>query len=241
MLKIFIGYEPHETVAFHTLVQSILEHSSEPVEIVPLSLKQLQNVHLSQRERDPRQSNDFTYIRFLVPYLCGYQGKALFMDCDMMFREDPVNLFKHFDGKYAVHVVKHDYEPRDEIKYLGTRQYAYPRKNWSSVVLWNCEHPSNREINPHMIDNAEPAYLHRFQWLKDDEIGSLPVKWNWLVGEYDVTDDVTLNDVGNVHWTVGGPYFYEFRDADFASEWRDMLLKVNHCTQMADLENKEAS
>ena len=233
-MKIFIGYEPHETVAFHTLVQSIMEHANEPVEIHPLSLKQLRGIH--QRKRDPRQSNDFTYIRFLVPYLCGYAGQALFMDCDMIFREDPRNLFSHFDGKYAVHVVKHDYEPRDDIKYLGTRQYSYPRKNWSSVVLWNCEHPSNRCIKPHLVDTASPSMLHRFEWLKDSEIGELPVKWNWLVGEYDEPPE----DVGIVHWTVGGPYFDEYTDADFADEWEALLKQVLHCTQNSDLQKDVA-
>jgi len=233
MLKIFIGYEPNEIVAFHTLVQSILEHASEPVSIIPLALKSLRTIH--KRERDPRQSNDFTYTRFLVPHLCNFQGKALFMDCDMMFREDPVNLFKHADGKYAVQVVKHSYEPRDDVKYLGNRQYAYPRKNWSSVILWNCEHPSNQTLKPYMIDQAQPKVLHRFMWLKDEEIGSLPVKWNWLVGEYDITDDVTRGDIGNVHWTCGGPYFNEFKDADYADEWNKMLEKVNYCTQVEDM------
>ena len=234
MMKIFIGYEPHETIAFHTLVQSILEHASEPVSIIPLSLQMLRGIHM--RIRDPRQSNDFTYTRFLVPYLCGYEGRALFMDCDMIFREDPKNLFDEGDSRYALHVVKHSYEPRDDVKYLGTRQYSYPRKNWSSVVLWNCEHPANRAIKPHIVDSVEPKYLHRFEWLKDDEIGALDVKWNWLVGEYDDPPE----DVGIVHWTVGGPYFTEFKGVDFADDWKGLKKSMNHCTQMKDLKTKKA-
>lgn len=229
-LKIFIGYEPHETIAWHTLTQSIIEQTSQPVSIIPLGLQQMAPIH--HRPRDPRQSNDFTYTRFLVPYLCGFQGKALFVDCDMMFRADPAELFT-CDERYAVNVVKHSYEPRDEIKYLGTRQYAYPRKNWSSVMLWNCSHPENRVLTPHLIDNADPKYLHRFQWLKDNEIGEIDVLWNWLVGEYEQPPE----DVKNVHWTVGGPYFQEYRDVDFAEEWRALKKRTVHVTQLEDLES----
>lgn len=229
-LRIFIGYEPHETVAFHTLVQSILEHAKRPVSIIPLGLQQMSPLH--HRARDPRQSNDFTYIRYLVPYLCGFQGKAMFMDCDMMFRADPAELFK-CDEKYAVNVVKHSYEPRDEVKYLGTRQYAYPRKNWSSVMVFNCGHAACRALTPHKIDTADARYLHRFEWLDDREIGDLDVKWNWLVGEYDDPPE----DVKNVHWTVGGPYFSEYRNVDFSDEWREMRKKVLHCTQLEDFES----
>lgn len=233
--KIFIGYEPNEIVAFHTLVQSILEHAVEPVEIIPLGLQQLRGIH--HRKRDPKQSNDFTYIRYLVPYLCGYQGKALFMDCDMLFRVDPTQLRQLTDEKYAVSVVQHNYEPRDDIKYLGTRQYAYPRKNWSSFMVFNCAHPDCRKLTPYLVDTVEARYLHRFEWTDDREIGSLDVRWNWLVGEYDDPPE----DVFNVHWTVGGPYFHEYHGCDFTKDWEDMRTRMNHCTQLEVETSKEST
>ena len=149
----------------------------------------------------------------------------------MLLRTDVAELFQfaQLDPSKAVHVVKHDYEPRDGIKYLNTVQYRYPRKNWSSVVLWNCGHPSNLKLTPDFVSQSTGLELHRFQWLKDDEIGALDVRWNWLVGDYDQPPP----DVKNVHWTVGGPYFNEYKDADFSDEWYAENEKMNYCMQRA--------
>jgi hypothetical protein len=164
-----------------------------------------------------------------VPYLSGFNGFAAFFDCDMLLRTDVAKLFELAakDPSKAVHVVQHDYEPRDDVKYLNTVQYRYPRKNWSSVVLWNCGHPANLAVTPDFVNTATPMELHRFQWLKDDEIGSLDVRWNWLVGEY--ADPPA--DVHNVHWTVGGPYFHEYKNADFAQEWFAEHERMDFCLQ----------
>ena len=231
VLKIFVGYDAVESVAWHTMVHSILSRSSSPVSIVPINLANLRGIY--RRPRDPKQSNEFSFSRFLVPYLCGYQGYAAFFDCDMMLRTDVTQLFDEadLDPMKAVHVVKHDYEPKDDVKYLNTVQYKYPRKNWSSVVVWNCGHPSNRKVTPDFVNTASAMDLHRFTWLKDDEIGGLDVRWNWLVGEY---ADPPKN-VHNVHWTVGGPYFDEFRDADFAKEWFEERDRMGFCLQRSEV------
>ncbi len=231
VLKIFVGYDAVESVAWHTMVHSILSRSSSPVSIVPINLANLRGIY--RRPRDPKQSNEFSFSRFLVPYLCGYQGYAAFFDCDMMLRTDVTQLFDEadLDPMKAVHVVKHDYEPKDDVKYLNTVQYKYPRKNWSSVVVWNCGHPSNRKVTPDFVNTASAMDLHRFTWLKDDEIGALDVRWNWLVGEY---ADPPKN-VHNVHWTVGGPYFDEFRDADFAQEWFEERDRMGFCLQRSEV------
>ena len=231
VLKIFVGYDAVESVAWHTMVHSILSRSSSPVSIVPINLANLKGIY--RRPRDPKQSNEFSFSRFLVPYLCGYQGYAAFFDCDMMLRTDVTQLFDEadLDPMKAVHVVKHDYEPKDDVKYLNTVQYKYPRKNWSSVVVWNCGHPSNRTVTPDFVNTASPMELHRFAWLQDDEIGSLDVRWNWLVGEY---ADPPKN-VHNVHWTVGGPYFDEFREADFAQEWFEERDRMGFCLQRSEV------
>jgi lipopolysaccharide biosynthesis glycosyltransferase len=227
LLRVFIGYDPVESVAWHTMAHSIFSRSSQPVALIPVNLENLKSIY--QRERDPKQSNEFSYTRFLVPYLSNFEGYAVFFDCDMMLRTDILELFdiafKH--PEKAVHVVQHDYQPRDDIKYLNNVQYKYPRKNWSSVVLWNCAHPANKVVTPAMVNTASAMDLHRFTWLKDEEIGSLNVRWNWLVGEYDEPP----TDVKNVHWTIGGPYFEEYKDADFAEEWFNEKEKMSNCLQ----------
>jgi hypothetical protein len=227
VIKVFIGFDKVESVAWHTMAHSILRQASRPVAIVPVNLANLRGIYT--RERDAKQSNEFSFSRFLVPYLCDYQGFGVFFDCDMMLRTDINDIFAEVDkdpGK-AVYVVKHDYEPRDEVKFLNTRQYKYPRKNWSSVVLWNCAHPANRVVTTDYVNHATAMDLHRFHWLKDDEIGDLNIRWNWLVGEYAEPPA----DVKNVHWTVGGPYFIEYQDVDFSDEWFKEAARMGFCAQ----------
>jgi len=227
VIKIFIGYDPVESVAWHTMASSIYRQSSRPVAIVPVNLANLKGI--INRPRDPKQSNEFSFSRFLVPYLCNYEGQGIFFDCDQMLRTDIAEIFTAIEDQpnKAVYVVKHTYEPRDDVKYLNTVQYKYPRKNWSSVVMWNCDHEKNRVVTPQYVNTAEPLTLHRFAWLDDDEIGELDIRWNWLVGEYDDPPD----DVRNVHWTVGGPYFKEYEKADFSDEWRNECKLMLNCLQ----------
>jgi len=227
VIKVFIGYDQVESVAWHTMAASIYRHSSQPVAIIPVNLSNLKSIY--KRPRDPKQSNEFSISRFLVPYLCNYEGLGIFFDCDMMLRTDIAEMLKvteHQPGK-AVYVVKHTYEPRNDVKYLNTVQYKYPRKNWSSVVLWNCAHFKNRIVTPNFVNTAEALTLHRFNWLQDNEIGDLDVRWNWLVGEYDAPP----SDVKNVHWTVGGPYFSEYSNTEFASEWFNEKALMEYCLQ----------
>jgi hypothetical protein len=224
-LNIYIGFDAVETTAFHTLAQSIIEYASGPIRISPICSK-----HYSKffnRERDEKQSNDFSFTRFLVPYLNNYDDFAIFMDCDMMLRTDIFEVLKNLNPNNAISVVKHDYTPSNTVKYLNNVQYAYPRKNWSSFVVWNCGHPKNTTLTPEFVEKATGLTLHRFTWLDDHEIGELDVKWNWLVGDY-------INpptDVKNVHWTLGGPYFEEYSTVDFSNEWFKMNKKMNYCKQ----------
>ena len=226
-LTIYIGYDSVESVAWHTLVHSIYFHSSQPVSIVPLNLNNLKGIYT--RERDPKQSNDFSFTRFLIPYLNNYQGMAIFMDCDMLLRTDIYKIFDDIDlqNEKAVYVVKHDYEAKEGLKYLNTVQYSYPRKNWSSFILWNCNHIANRKVTADYVNSASAMELHRFLWLDDSEIGELDVRWNWLVGDYSNPP----SDVKNIHWTLGGPYFNEFKNVDFSEEWFEAFNKMNNCDQ----------
>ena len=211
-VKIFIGYDPKEAIAFHTLVQSIMNKATIPFDIVPLDIR---NLPMYTRKVDDKQSNEFSFTRFLVPYLSSYKGISIYLDCDMMLRTDIREVLKEVNDK-PVYLVKHNYTPKDKYKYLGAKQYSYPRKNWSSFVVWNCSHDSNKLVTDSFVNTARAAELHQFKFLKDDEIGELNVRWNWLVGEYNDPPD----DVKNVHWTLGGPWLKEYKDVDFADEWR---------------------
>ena len=225
-LKIFIGYDPKEAVAFHVLCHSLLERSSKPISITPINLKNLKGLY--SRQHDQRQSNEFSFSRFLVPYLCNHEGFGVYMDCDMLALGDISAILEDIDENHAVSVVKHDYESKVKVKYLGNKQYSYPRKNWSSFIVWNCAHPSNKAVNPKFIADADAATLHRFLWLKDEEIGELSTKWNWLVGEY----DNPTNDINVLHWTLGGPYFEEYSNTEFSDEWRKEFESMTFCKQL---------
>ena len=227
VIKVFIGFDHVESVAWHTMAHSILRQSSRPVAFIPVNIANFKAIY--HRERDPKQSNEFSFTRFLVPHLCNYQGYGIYFDCDQMLRTDIAEIFKAVDqqpGK-AIYVVKHDYEPRDDVKYLNTVQYKYPRKNWSSVMLWDAGHAANKAVTPDWVNTATPMELHRFMWLKDDEIGDLDIRWNWLVGEYTEPPQ----DVKNVHWTLGGPFFHEYRQVDFAEEWFAESHRMSNCAQ----------
>lgn len=212
MIRVFIGYDPREAAAFSVLAHSIWTRASEPIAIVPLMLSELACVFM--RERHPLQSTDFAFTRFLVPHLCGYEGFGIFMDCDMLVRDDIAKLWALRDERYAVRVVKHDHQPRETVKFLGQTQTAYPKKNWSSVMIFN--NARCRTLTPEYVNTATGLELHQFKWLPDESlIGELPRRWNHLVGYYFHDPEASL-----VHYTVGGPYFDEYRDCEYAEEWR---------------------
>jgi hypothetical protein len=212
MLNVYIGYDPNESVAFYTLAHSILRRASVPVSIAPLMRSQLKGVYT--RERGPTESTEFSLTRFLVPYLSGYSGWSVFMDCDMLCLADIAELAAQIDRQpeKAVLVCKHDYVPRTERKFLDQVQTKYPRKNWSSLMLFN--NARCRALTPAYVNSAPGLDLHRFNWTDDASIGDVPLEWNWLVGEYDHSRAAML-----VHYTLGGPYFDDYRDCDYASEW----------------------
>ncbi len=212
MIRVFIGFDPRETVAYNVLAHSIQARASEPVAIAPLALSQLKSVHT--RERHALQSTDFSFTRFLTPYLSGYAGWSLFMDCDMLMRDDVAKLWNLRDGRCAVQVVKHDHKPREAIKFLGAAQTVYAKKNWTSVMLFN--NAKCRALTPHYVNTASGLELHQFKWLASEAlIGEVPHRWNHLVGY-----DAPSADVSLAHYTIGGPYFPEYANCSFADEWR---------------------
>lgn len=210
MLNVFIGFDPREAVAFYTLAHSIVERSSIPVSITPLMRAQLGKLYW--RERGPTESTEFSMTRFLVPALSEYRGWSLYMDCDMLCRADIAELAETIQDEKAVLVCKHEYVPKTERKFLGQVQTKYARKNWSSLMLFN--NARCRALTPEYVNTATGLDLHRFAWISDAEIGELPLEWNWLVGEYARNPSAKI-----VHFTLGGPYFEEYRDCDYAEEW----------------------
>ena len=221
--RIFIGFDSKEVVAYHVPAQSIIEHASTPVAFSPIVLSHLQG--LFTRERNALQSTEFSFSRFMVPYLSGYEGWSLFVDCDMLARADIAELWALRDERFAVMCVKHDYQPKTETKFLGQTQTKYQKKNWSSVMLFN--NRRCRALTPDFVNTATGLELHQFKWLDgDDQIGELPSAWNHLVNEYDYRGDAKL-----VHFTEGGPYFDEYRNDDYAEEWFATRERVLHVTQ----------
>jgi len=211
MINIFIGYDSKEKIAYHVLSESILKNSTKPVSITPIYLPNIKDDFL--RERNNLSSTEFSFSRFIIPHLMNYQGWALFMDCDMLMKADVEELWRLRDDKYAVQVCKHDYIPRTETKFLGHIQTVYPKKNWSSVMLMNCKKCTR--LTPDYVNKASGLELHQFKWLENEElIGSLPLEWNWLAGEYPYKEDIK-----NIHYTEGGPYFEQYADCDYSSEW----------------------
>ncbi len=215
MIRVFIGYDPRESVAYHVLSHSILKRATEPVSITPLALNQLGD--LMWRERNSLQSTDFSFSRFLVPYLCGFDGWAVFMDCDMLVLDDMASLWSMRDDKFSVMCVKHDHVPEEETKFLGAVQTKYEKKNWSSVMLFNCG--KCQALTPDYVNTATGLELHRFKWLEsDDLIGEIPHRWNHLV-DYD--PNVPIGEISNLHYTIGGPYFEEYRSCSYSEEWNN--------------------
>jgi hypothetical protein len=225
MIQLFAGYDLREAVGFHVFCQSIIDNASEPVNISPLSLSMLAKVY-NGGARDG--TNEFIYSRFLIPYLCGYQGSAIFMDgSDMLCKGDIAELWAMRDPWKAVQVVKHDYRTKHPRKYVGSQIEAgnadYPKKNWSSVMIMNFQHYAWRNITPDMVAKVPGRYLHRFEFIEDRFVGELPAEWNWLADEYGENPDAKL-----IHHTAGIPAFHHYKDTPHADEWRECLERVNY-------------
>lgn len=221
-IRVFLGYDDREAAAFHVASHSIHRHCSRPVSVTPVMLSQLTGIF--QRPRDPKQSTDFSFSRFLVPYLCDYQGWAIFADCDILMRDDIAKLWDMCDDRFAVMVVKHDHNPTETVKFLGHEQTRYPKKNWSSLILFN--NARCQALTPEYVNQATGLALHRFEWLgNDDLIGEVPAGWNHLV---DYNSAAEGRAAESLHYTSGGPWFEHCRDCGFAAEWWGELHRALH-------------
>jgi len=211
-LKIFIGYDSREKIAFHVLSQSIIENSSIPVVITPIKLENFRKFY--KRKKGLRDSTEFSISRFLTPYLSNYKGYSLFLDCDFIVKGDIAKLVKFVrkDKNKALWCVKHNHNPNETIKFLGEKQLKYNRKNWSSFVIYN--NKKCKILTPKFIEKANGLYLHQFKWTKDSSIGSLPKSWNVLVGY-----DKIPKNFKALHYTEGGPYFKKYRNSLGSKYW----------------------
>lgn len=196
-----------------------MRHASGPVEFIPINKRNIPEFYREKQDG----STEFSFSRFLTPYLAGYSGQALFMDCDMLLRGDIYQILDHVDLCHDVFVVKHDYTPKKGKKFLGNHQHVYPKKNWSSVMLFNCWTAPCKRLSVDAVNESSGKYLHQFEWTKDSRVGELPIYFNHLVGEYDEGPDTII-----AHFTRGTPCFKGYEDQEFADEWREELERVNY-------------
>ena len=217
-LTIYIGWDSREPIAADVCKYSILAHASIPVKIVYLKQAELRKAGFYTRPVDELGSTEFTFTRFLTPSINSFSGWAMFVDCDFVFQDDVAKLLhvaKSNQDK-AIHVVQHDYQPTETVKMDGQRQHLYPRKNWSSLIMFNCDHPDVKKLDRTVVNKESGAYLHRFEWLDDTVIGNLEPEWNWLVGWYKEPRD---GKPKALHYTLGGPWFEEYENCEYAHVW----------------------
>ena len=213
---VHVGWDSREDIAYQVCRHSLQRRAGIPVNVMPIRQQALRDAGLYTRDADPLASTEFTYTRFLVPYLQGYEGWALFCDCDFLWLGDIARLVALLDDRYAAMCVHHDHRPREDWKMDHQKQTVYPRKNWSSMVLYNCGHPANAALTPEVVNSQSGSFLHRFQWLEDDLIGAVPETWNWLEGW---SEPPAAGHPEVVHFTRGGPWFDEWRDVAYGDLW----------------------
>jgi lipopolysaccharide biosynthesis glycosyltransferase len=222
--RIFIGYDSREEIAWKVARNTLLKHSSIPLDIRPVVQGELRRAGLYTRDKDPLSSTEFSFTRFLVPHLAGYKGWCLFVDCDFLFRKDIASILDYTDTDKAVLVVKHDYAPSETTKMDGCPQSVYPKKNWSSFILWNTEAEESKLLTPDIVNIQSGMYLHQFKWIPDpSRIGSLPITYNYLEGWY--TRDQEPDPIA-VHFTRGGPWFPQYQHVEYNMEWNNAAVEV---------------
>ncbi len=215
---VFVGYDPLEDACAKMLASSIRRRTKmDGLKIVPIVRDQLLAYDLLNRPLDPRGSTQFSITRFIVPHLMNYSGVGIFFDCDMLVTRDIEEMFGLFDPQFAVQVCKHDYTPKPDSKMGGLPQTTYPRKNWSSTVIYNCGHPSNRKLTNEVVARETPKFLHRFMWLEDEEIGGIPLEFNFLAEEMEKSESLPFN----IHHTLGPPIYSERQEVDYADFWKE--------------------
>lgn len=224
--KIYVGYDTREDIAWQVARHSLLRHSHGEVSVYPIRQSVVRELGLYTRPIDATATTEFSLTRFLTPYLAAQtEGWVVFCDCDFLYTTDVRGVLDGLDPEKAVYVVQHEYDPSQMVKMDGKKQTVYPRKNWSSFMVFNCAHPDVQALTPQVVNSASPAYLHRFDWIADqNHVGALDLDWNFLEGEYPKPDKTPRV----VHYTNGGPWFDEWQNVDYADLWlneRDLYLR----------------
>lgn len=224
-LQIFVGWDPREDIAWQVCAHSIMSRTDPTcVSVRPLKQGLLRSSGLYTRPIDKAASTEFSLTRFLTPTLAGTEGFALFVDCDFLFTCDVREVLNSIDESTGVSVVKHDYSPSTKTKMDGKPQHIYPRKNWSSFMVFNLGHPAVRNLSPEVVNSETPAYLHRFGWIEDESIGALDPSWNYLADWYPTTAKLP----NAIHYTEGGPWFIGRQNCAFADAWMQERDQMNH-------------
>lgn len=214
--NIFIGLDEPNKIAFEKCKASIINQNTRyNISIYAINYNTIKEY---KRIKDIYESTQFTFARFFTPFLSEYNGVSIFCDGDFLFLDSIDNLIDLYDPKFAIQCCKHEYTPKDLVKMGNKKQSIYPRKNWSSLIIFNNEHPKNKTLNPLTINNQSGAFLHRFKWLEDSEIGDIPIEWNWLVGYYKEKGSFIPKAL---HFTDGGPWLEEYKDCEFSKVWLD--------------------
>ena len=236
--KVFVGYDSREDIAWQVCRHSLLRQADGDLTVIPIRQATVRELGLYTRPLDIGSSTEFSLTRFLTPYLAASDGWVIFCDCDFLFTADVRQIFDGLDRSKALYCVQHDYVPAHGVKMDGKTQTSYPRKNWSSFMLFNCGHPDVKALTPDVVNSATPAFLHRFEWVTDPaSIGSLALDWNFLEGEYAKPDRTPRV----IHYTNGGPWFDEWQDCDYADLWlheRDLYLQS---ARLADSERDSSA
>lgn len=227
MKTIYIGYEPRESLAYDVCEYSIRKQN-KGIEIKRLYSKDIPEY---KRSKNEPQSTDFTFTRFLVPYLSEYKGSSIFCDCDFLFLADPMELKQYLTEDKAVWVVKHPrYVPNSNKKMDDIYQNTYARKNWSSLMVFNNSHPALKLLDPYYVNNVSRGIkLHQFEWLSNELIGDLPLEWNCLDGYY------YLENPKAVHYTDGGPWFEDHKQTMYSELWKQYHANM---TRMEKFDNE---
>jgi lipopolysaccharide biosynthesis glycosyltransferase len=221
-MKVYVGWDSREDIAYQVCEHSI-KRRDPSAEVIPLKQNDMRSQGIYTRESDKLASTEFTFTRFFVPYLNDFKGWAVFCDCDFVWKVPTTELEQYCDESKAVVCVQHEYQPKETTKMDGQVQSVYPRKNWSSMVLWNCGHEKNKILTPALLNQESPKFLHRFSWLDDADIGSLPHHYNWLVGWYKEPKD---GKPKILHYTEGGPWFDGYRECEYADVWKKEVINL---------------
>ena len=222
IIRIFAGYDPNEAAGYHTFCHSVITRASQPVSITPIAKN---TFSWWKREGESNGATEFSYARFLVPYLCGYRGHAIFVDgADMVCLADIADLWALRDHSKSVQCVQHEAYTPTGVKMWNQDNRAYPRKNWSSVMIMNCDYHHAHNLTPENVATKPVAWLHRFEWTTDNRIGALPAEWNCLVGEQPIPPEPKL-----LHYTLGLP---EIHASAHDGAWFAERTKMNHVTPL---------